>query len=45
MTGTQESYLHTLASEAGEQVEPHLTNAETSKRMDELQKKTGRGQP
>ena len=43
MTGAQESYLHTLASEAGEQVEPDLTKAEASKRIDELQDKTGRG--
>jgi hypothetical protein len=43
MTGAQESYLHTLASEAGEQVEPGLTKAEASKRIDELQEKTGRG--
>jgi hypothetical protein len=44
MTGAQESYLHTLASEAGEEVEPDLTKAEASKRIDELQEKTGRGQ-
>jgi hypothetical protein len=44
MTGAQESYLHTLASEAGEEVEPDLTKAEASKRIDELQQKTGRGQ-
>jgi hypothetical protein len=44
MTGAQESYLHTLASEAGEEVEPGLTKAEASKRIDELQQKTGRGQ-
>jgi Protein of unknown function (DUF3072) len=43
MTGAQESYLNTLASEAGEQVEPDLTKAEASKRIDELQEKTGRG--
>lgn len=43
MTGAQESYLHTLASEAGEQLEPDLTKAEASKRIDELQDKTGRG--
>ena len=43
MTGAQESYLHTLASEAGEKVEPGLTKAEASKRIDELQEKTGRG--
>ena len=43
MTGAQESYLHTLASEAGEQVEPDLSKAEASKRIDELQDRTGRG--
>ena len=43
MTGAQESYLNTLASEAGEQVEPDLSKAEASKRIDELQEKTGRG--
>jgi hypothetical protein len=44
MTGAQESYLNTLASEAGEEVEPGLTKAEASKRIDELQDRTGRGQ-
>jgi DUF3072 family protein len=44
MTGAQESYLHTLASEAGEPVEPELTKAKASERIDELQEKTGRGQ-
>ncbi|MBA3659678.1 MAG: DUF3072 domain-containing protein [Gemmatimonadales bacterium] len=44
MTGAQESYLHTLAGEAGEEVEPKLTKAEASERIDELQEKTGRGQ-
>jgi hypothetical protein len=43
MTGAQESYLNTLASEAGEELEPDLTKAEASKRIDELQEKTGRG--
>lgn len=43
MTGAQESYLNTLASEAGEEVEPDLTKAEASRRIDELQEKTGRG--
>jgi Protein of unknown function (DUF3072) len=43
MTGAQESYLNTLATEAGEAVEPDLTKAEASKRIDELQDKTGRG--
>jgi len=43
MTGAQRSYLSTLASEAGEQVDEDLTKAEASKRIDELQEKTGRG--
>jgi hypothetical protein len=43
MTGAQQSYLHTLASEAGEKVEDDLTKAEASKRIDELQEETGRG--
>ncbi len=42
MTGAQESYLHTLATEAGEDVEPDLTKAEASKRIDELRQKTGK---
>ncbi len=42
MTGAQESYLHTLATEAGEEVEPGLTKAEASKRIDELRQKTGK---
>jgi hypothetical protein len=44
MTGAQESYLNTLATEAGEEVEPDLTKAEASKRIDELREKTGRGE-
>ncbi len=43
MTGAQRSYLHTLAEEAGERVDDELTKAEASKRIDELQEKTGRG--
>ena len=43
MTGAQRSYLNTLASEAGESAEEDLTKAEASKRIDELQDKTGRG--
>ncbi len=43
MTGAQDSYLHTLAREAGEPVREDLTKAEASKRIDELQEKTGRG--
>ena len=43
MTGAQQSYLHTLASEAGERVDDDLTKAEASRRIDQLQEKTGRG--
>lgn len=43
MTGAQRSYLHTLAEEAGEEVPEELTKAEASKRIDDLQEKTGRG--
>ena len=43
MTGAQASYLHTLASEAGETVDQDLTKAEASRRIEELQDKTGRG--
>jgi hypothetical protein len=42
MTGAQRSYLETLASEAGEQVEEDLTKAEASKRIDELREKSPR---
>ncbi|MFL5330348.1 MAG: DUF3072 domain-containing protein [Gemmataceae bacterium] len=42
-TAAQESYLNTLAREAGEKVEDELTKAEASKKIDELQEKTGRG--
>ncbi len=43
MTGPQESYLHTLAREADEQVPADLSKAEASKKIDELQERTGRG--
>ena len=43
MTGPQQSYLSTLAQEAGEDVPDDLTKAEASKRIDELQERTGRG--
>jgi len=43
MTGAQRSYLSTLASEARVEVEDELTKAEASKKIDELQEKTGRG--
>ena len=43
MTGAQRSYLHTLAEEARENVDDDLTKAEASKKIDDLQEKTGRG--
>ena len=43
MTGAQQSYLTTLAEEAGEEVDTELTKAEASKKIEELQEKTGRG--
>jgi len=42
-TGAQESYLHTLAQEAHEEVPDDLTKADASRKIDELQEKTGRG--
>jgi hypothetical protein len=43
MTGPQRSYLQTLCREAGEDFNENLTKAEASKKIDELQTKTGRG--
>jgi hypothetical protein len=44
MTGPQQSYLHTLAQQAGEEPPPdELSKADASKAIDELQEKTGRG--
>ena len=43
MTGPQESYLHTLAQEAGVEVPDDLTKADASRLIDELQQRTGRG--
>ncbi len=43
MTGAQKSYLKTLSDEAGEEFDETLTKADASKRIDELQQKTGRG--
>jgi hypothetical protein len=43
MTGPQESYLRTLAREAGEEVPDGLTKAEASRLIEELQQRTGRG--
>lgn len=44
MTGAQASYLKTLSEEAGEPFDPDLNKADASRRIDELQSKTGRGQ-
>jgi len=43
MTGAQASYLKKLSEEAGEPFDGSLTKAEASKRIEELQAKTGRG--
>ncbi|GGH02483.1 DUF3072 domain-containing protein [Mucilaginibacter phyllosphaerae] len=43
MTGAQQSYLKTLSDEAGEAFDDSLTKADASKKIDELQHKTGRG--
>jgi hypothetical protein len=41
MTGAQDSYLHTLARQAGEQVADDMSKAEASMKIDELRQKTG----
>jgi hypothetical protein len=43
-TGAQRSYLQTLAEEASETVPADISKADASKKIDELQNKTGRGQ-
>jgi hypothetical protein len=43
MTAAQASYLRTLSQEANEPFDENLTKAQASKRIDELQEKTGRG--
>lgn len=43
MTGPQASYPQTLCQEAGEEFDQSLSKAAASKRIDELQTKTGRG--
>ena len=43
MTGAQRSYLKTLSEEAKVDFDENLTKADASKRIDELQEKTGRG--
>ena len=43
MTGAQRSYLSTLSEEAKVEFDEHLTKAQASQRIEELQKITGRG--
>lgn len=43
MTAPQQSYLDTLAREAGEELSADLTKAEASEHIERLQEKTGRG--
>lgn len=43
MTGAQKSYLKTLSDEAGEELDENLSKADASKKINELQQKTGRG--
>ena len=43
MTGPQESYLQTLARQAGEELPERMSKAEASEKIDELQRRTGRG--
>ncbi|KAA2238836.1 DUF3072 domain-containing protein [Chitinophaga agrisoli] len=43
MTAAQRSYLHTLATEAKEEIDENMTKAQASKKIEELQEKTGRG--
>ena len=43
MTGAQASYLKTLSEEAHEEFDDTLNKADASKKIDELQAKTGRG--
>ncbi|PYK07283.1 MAG: hypothetical protein DME66_01695 [Verrucomicrobia bacterium] len=42
-SGPKRSYLQTLCREAGEELNESWTKAEASKKIDELQQKTGRG--
>ena len=44
MTGAQASYLKTLSDQAGEEFDENLSKAEASRRIDQLQERTGRGQ-
>ena len=44
MTGAQRSYLKTLCEEAKQPFDENLSKAQASRRIDELQAITGRGQ-
>jgi hypothetical protein len=44
MTGAQASYLQTLSEEAHEEFDPNLSKADASRKIDELQDRTGRGE-
>ena len=44
MTAAQASYLKTLSDQANEPFDEELTKAQASRRIDELQERTGRGQ-
>lgn len=43
MTGAQRSYLKMLCDEVKEPFDENLTKADASRRIEELQQKTGRG--
>ena len=43
MTGAQKSYLQTLSEQANEPFDETLNKADASKKIEELQEKTGRG--
>jgi hypothetical protein len=45
MTGPQASYLGTLCQEAGEPFDDRLAKAQASRRIEDLQERTGRGGP
>jgi hypothetical protein len=44
-TGPQGSQLYTLATQAGDSVDEYLGKAEAWKRIEELQERTGSGNP
>ncbi|MDY3563611.1 DUF3072 domain-containing protein [Gemmata sp. JC673] len=42
MTGAQESYVNTLARQAGQDVPEDMTKAEASEKIEELREQTGK---